>query len=177
MTAEAEDIRLRTWEAGDEEVLPGLANNRRIWRNLTNRFPHPYERQNAVDWIRVANEKPDDARHLAILAGDAVVGGVGFERLEDLGTRTAEIGYWVGEPYWGRGIATRALILATELALGEFDFVRLQAGVLGWNDASCRVLEKAGYTREARLKSQGYKDGEMCDIIVYALLRSASSAV
>lgn len=177
MAVNPDSVRIRSWRPGDEEVLPELANNRRIWRNLTNRFPHPYGHDEAVEWIRSANQQPEDARHLAVLSGDQVVGGVGFERLTDLGTRTAEIGYWVGEPYWGRGIATRALELATDLALRDFDFVRLQAGVLGWNAASCRVLEKAGYSLEARLTKQGFKDGEVCDIVLYALLREARRAV
>ncbi len=96
-------IEIRHWQKGDEEVLPQLASNRAIWRNLTNRFPFPYERQDAVDWIRNANREPENAQHFAIVTDGAVVGGVGFERLQDLSTRTAEIGYWIGEAFWGRG--------------------------------------------------------------------------
>jgi len=171
MTIRSESVRLRPWEAGDEEALARLANNRRVWRNLSNRFPHPYTYEDAVSWICEAQKRPEDSRQFAIVCDEEVVGGAGFAREEDLRTRTAEIGYWIGEPYWGRGIATRALKLATELALREFDFVRLQAGVLAWNRASCRVLEKAGYTLEGRLRQQGFKDGEVCDILMYALLR------
>jgi RimJ/RimL family protein N-acetyltransferase len=176
MAVGVESVEIRLWQPGDERVLPELANNRRIWRNLTNRFPHPYGHADAVEWIRSANRQPDDTRHFAVVSADRVVGAVGFERLKDLNTRTAEIGYWVGEPYWGSGIATRALELATECAFRDFDFVRLQAGVLGWNGASCRVLEKAGYSLEARLHDQGFKDGEVCDIVLYALLRKERPA-
>jgi len=157
-------------------VLPSLANNRRIWRNLTNRFPHPYERDDAVEWIRMSAQHSEDVQHMAVIADGAVVGGVGFERLTDLSTRTAEIGYWIGEPYWGRGIATRALEAATRIAFDGFDFVRLQAGVLSWNPASCRVLEKAGYCFEGRLRNQIYKDGEVCDHLIYARIREPRSA-
>jgi len=176
MAVNAEGVRIRLWRPGDEVALQELADNRRIWRNLTNRFPHPYRHEDAVEWIRGANQQPEDARHFAILSVDRIVGGVGFERLKDLCSRTAEIGYWVGEPYWSRGIATRALALATENAFRDFDFVRLQAGVLEWNGASCRVLEKAGYSQEARLRQQGFKDGEICDMVVYALLREGGRA-
>ncbi len=162
---------MRLWHEGDEEVLPALANNRRIWRNLTDRFPHPYEHHHAVEWIRSANQDPENARHMAVIAGGTVVGGVGFERLADLSRRTAEIGYWIAEPYWGRGLATKALMAATATAFADYDFVRLQAGVLAWNPASCRVLEKAGYSFEGRLRDQIYKDGAVCDHLMYARLR------
>ena len=135
MASRIESIEIRHWRRGDEEVLAKFANNRRIWRNLTDRFPHPYDLASAVAWISTANTQPQDAQHFAIIADEGVDGGVGFQRLRDLSTRTAEIGYWIGEPFWGRGIATRALTAATELAFKNFDFVRLQAGVLEWNPA------------------------------------------
>ncbi len=173
MNIPGELVTLRPWQSGDETDLVSLANNRRIWRNLTNRFPHPYTAQDASQWVAVANAHPDDTQHFAIIVGGAIVGGVGFERLGDLGTRSAEIGYWVAEPQWGRGIASQALSLASAAAFANFNFVRLQAGVLHWNPASCRVLEKAGYSLEARLRRQGFKDGEVCDILMYALLRES----
>lgn len=163
-------VELRSWAPGDEAALVRLANNRSIWRNLTDRFPHPYGHDDALTWIREANH--EDAKHCAVSLDGEVVGGVGFERLTDLHARTAEIGYWVGEPFWGRGIATASLTLATESAFRDYDFVRLQAEVLDWNPASCRVLEKAGYRLEARLRQRGFKDEEVCDTWMYALLRS-----
>lgn len=171
MSQGSENVEIRLWQPGDEEILPRLANNRAIWRNLTNRFPHPYERKDAVAWIGTANSQPKNAQHFAVVLDAEVVGGVGFERLQDLSTRTAEIGYWIGEPFWGRGIATIALASATMLAFREFDFDRLQAGVLEWNPASCRVLEKVGYSLEGLHRKHIYKDGEVCDQFVYALLR------
>ncbi len=167
-----ESVLLRPWRAGDETALVEIADDRKIWRNLTNRFPHPYTLGDAVGWIKTAKDRPEDALQFAIVVQGEIVGGIGFTRLEDLRTRTAEIGYWVGEPYWGRGIATEALILVSQAAFDGFDFARLQAGVLEWNRASCRVLEKAGYELEARLRRQGYKDGEICDMWMYALLRN-----
>ena len=166
-----ETVQLRPWRPGDETALVRIANNRDVWRNMTNRFPHPYAHDDAVAWIEIAQDRTNDALHFAIVLHGEITGGIGCTRLDDLRTRTAEIGYWVGEPYWGQGIATEALALTSEAAFKEFDFARLQANVLEWNLASCRVLEKAGYKLEARLLRQGYKDGEICDMWMYALLR------
>jgi RimJ/RimL family protein N-acetyltransferase len=99
------------------------------------------------------------------------IGGTGFERLGDLSRLTAEIGYWLGETHWGNGFATEALQLTTDYAFGQFDFARLQAGVLDWNPRSRRVLEKAGYHLEAQLARAVYKDGEVIDSWLYVRLR------
>jgi ribosomal-protein-alanine N-acetyltransferase len=179
MIERTEGFELRPWQRGDEAALSQLANNRRIWRNLTDSFPHPYRLQDAVDWIEFSKpqtENAENTQHLAIVLHGEPVGGVGFERLRDLCTRTAEIGYWIGEPFWGRGIATSALSAATDLAFREFDFVRLQAGVLEWNPASCRVLEKVGYSPEGLQRGKIYKDGEVCGQFMYALLREDRAA-
>lgn len=164
-------LTLRPWRAGDEAALVRHGDNRRIWRNLTNQFPSPYTREGAVAWIHHANALPGDAIHHAIEVDGEAVGGVGFARLADLQSRTAEIGYWVGEAYWRRGLATEALRRHTALAFAEMDFVRLQAGVLDWNPASCRVLEKAGYRLESRQLRNVFKDGEVCDTFLYTMLR------
>jgi RimJ/RimL family protein N-acetyltransferase len=168
------DVSIRPWQPGDEQALCEIADNRRIWRNLANAFPHPYERAHADYWVEVANANPDAACHFAVLLGDEITGGVGFERLRDLRCRTAEIGYWIGEPFWGRGIATTALLAATAYAFDHYDFTRAQASVLDWNPASCRVLEKAGYTLEGRLRASAFKDGEVCDQLIYARLRGSN---
>jgi RimJ/RimL family protein N-acetyltransferase len=176
MERSSDDFQIRLWQSGDEEALTRIANNRQIWRNLSDRFPHPYELAHADYWIANANLESDRARHFAIILDGDIVGGVGFERLRDLHTRTAEIGYWVGEPFWGAGIATRALRAAIRINFRDYDFVRLQAGVLEWNPASCRVLEKAGYSLEGRHRKQAYQDGEICDQFLYALLRESPSS-
>src|SRR5947209_2302263 len=103
--------------------------------------------------------------------GGEAVGGIGVELGRDVFYRSAEIGYWLGEPYWGRGIATEALRAITECAFMTFDLCRLQAGVFEWNPASMRVLEKAGFTLEARHRKNVTKDGETIDRVVYALVR------
>ena len=101
----------------------------------------------------------------------AAVGGIGLEQRRDIFRRSAEIGYWLGEPFWGRGITTQALRAVTEYAFKTFDLRRIDAGVFEWNRASMRVLEKAGYLCEARLKKSITKEGRTIDQWVYAMTR------
>jgi RimJ/RimL family protein N-acetyltransferase len=176
MGGESTTLKLRRWRPADEQELVRIANDRAVWRNLTDRFAHPYTVADARDWISIAHAAPSDARNWAIEVEGRVAGAVGFERLPGLHGKTAEIGYWLGRAYWGRGLATEALRRATAVALGpEFDFVRVQAGILGWNRASCRVAEKCGYTLEATLQRGAYKDGEVCDYLIYVRFPEAPS--
>jgi ribosomal-protein-alanine N-acetyltransferase len=164
---------LRPWRVGDEASLVRNANNRRVWRNLS-RLPHPYTTGDADAWIGRASPQSPVTDFAIVVDGDAV-GGIGVEIGRDVFYRSAEIGYWLGEPYWGRGIASEALRAMTEYAFVTFDLCRLQAGVFEWNPASMRVLEKAGYTLEARHRKNVTKDGETIDRLVYALVRPVKS--
>jgi RimJ/RimL family protein N-acetyltransferase len=163
---------LRPWRVGDEASLVRHANNRRVWRNLS-RLPHPYTREDADAWIATASVRSPAVDFAIVVDGEAV-GGIGVELGRDVFIRSAEIGYWLGEAYWGRGIATEALRAMTEYAFATFDLCRLQAGVFEWNPASMRVLEKAGYTLEARHRKNVTKDGETIDRLVYALVRAVA---
>jgi [ribosomal protein S5]-alanine N-acetyltransferase len=161
---------LRPWQSGDEESLVHHADNRNVWINLADRFPHPYTIANAHEWIALASKHipPHD---FAIVVNDTAVGGVGIILNESIRRHTAEIGYWLGEEFWGRGIATDALMAMTEYAFSHFDIVRIQASVFDWNPASMRVLEKAGYQREAVLKQNVVKDNRIIDEYIYSLIR------
>jgi [ribosomal protein S5]-alanine N-acetyltransferase len=161
---------LRPWQRGDEASLVRHAGNRNVWRNMRDRFPHPYTAADARAWIRRANaQRPFTS--LAIVVDGAAVGGVGIEIGADVFRRSAEIGYWLGEPFWGRGIATQVLGAFTEYAFRSFDICRLEAGVFGWNPASGRVLEKNGYVLEGRSRLAVTKDGQTCDRLLYGLVR------
>jgi [ribosomal protein S5]-alanine N-acetyltransferase len=162
---------LRPFREGDEAALVRHGDHHAVWINMTNLFPHPYTPEAAASWVVRANRETEHGRDLAIDVGGEAIGALGFRRQTDLKTRTAEIGYWLGPSFWGRGIATAAMKLATPVAFAEYDFVRLQAGVLSWNPASARVLSKAGYEHEATLRRVVYKDGQVCDLLVYAKLR------
>jgi len=162
--------KLRPWKQGDEESLVRHANSRTIWRNLRDAFPHPYALADAKHWIQIANRTPT-VTNFAIVVEDAAVGAIGLVLKDDVFRRSAEIGYWLGEEYWGRGIVTEAVRAVTDYAFATFDLCRLYAGVFEWNPASMRVLEKAGYDFECRLKKSVTKDGETIDELIYAFIR------
>ncbi|MER3423557.1 MAG: GNAT family N-acetyltransferase [Nitrospiraceae bacterium] len=164
-------VLLRPWRHGDEENLVAHANDREIWRNLTNQFPHPYTRADAQQWIAHVQSQGELTENFATVVDSVPVGGIGLKRGTDLRTKTAEVGYWVGRKLWGRGIATEALQLLSEYAFREFDFERLEATVIEWNPASFRVLEKAGFEFEARQLRAIFKDGRIADGITYRRLR------
>ncbi len=138
--------------------------------NLRDRFPHPYTPADAKEWIRQTSEITPQTQ-FAMVVGGAAVGGIGLEVRRDVFRRSAEIGYWLGEPFWGRGITTEAVLAVTEYAFKTFDLCRIDAGVFEWNRASMRVLEKAGYVCEARLKKSITKEGQTIDQFIYMQLR------
>jgi [ribosomal protein S5]-alanine N-acetyltransferase len=161
---------LRPWKWEDSEALVALANNPRIAGNLRDAFPHPYTSDDADRWLTVAN-KYDPPRNFAVVVEGAPAGGLGLVLRDDVYRRSAEIGYWLGEPFWGRGITTSAVRAAVDYAFKTFDICRLFAGVFEGNVASTRVLEKAGFTFEARLRQTITKGGRTRDELVYALVR------
>lgn len=173
--------RIRPWLPADAAALAALADNRAIWRNLRDAFPHPYGRKDARAWIRAVTRQLPCA-HFAIEAGAspgadgpfALAGGIGLTPQADIHAGTAEIGYWLGEPFWGRGIMSQALAAFTAFAFPAFGLRRLYALVLEWNPASMRVLEKCGYLREGTLRRSAVKDGIVADEIVYARLHGAT---
>ncbi len=161
---------IRPWRAGDEESLVRHANNYKIWRNVRDRFPHPYTMDDARAWIDFASaEKP--MTNFAIVVDGAAVGGIGLILQSDILQRSAEIGYWLGEELWGRGIVSEAVRALSEWAFANFDLCRIFAGVLEWNPASMRVLEKAGFQFEARLRKAVTKEGVTMDDFIYAIVR------
>src|SRR5215469_6468861 len=146
MEIRSERLLLRAWRRGDEAALVRHGNNHAVWENLTDRFPHPYTRKDAAIWIRRVREQGLPPQSFAIIYQDEPVGGVGFERMQDLSR-----------------LATEAARSASAYAFAEFDFERLQASVLEWNQPSCRVLEKAGFTLEGRLRRHCVKEGRVVD--------------
>src|SRR6476660_8619365 len=126
---------LRPWMSGDEASLVLQANSRLIWRNLRDAFPHPYTLADANHWIKIANPTTP-ITNFAIVVEGAAVGGIGLMLKDDVFRRSAEIGYWLGEEYWGRGIVTEAVRAVTDYAFATFDLCRVYAGVFEWNHAS-----------------------------------------
>lgn len=148
---------------------------REIWRN-TFRIPWPYTVDDADTWIdeRIhrRNEQPAETTFAIRESGGRLVGVVGADDL-DVGTsHRARIGYWLAKPYWGRGLMTEAVIRFVEHAFAKLDVVRLTAEVFAWNDASARVLEKAGFTQEGRFRKHRKKDGALVDVLYFGLLQT-----
>ena len=161
---------VRSYRAGDKAALVAYADNRNVSRNLRDRFPFPYTPEVADWWLKhVAAEDP--ATSFAIATAEELIGGIGVELGEDVHHRTGEIGFWLGEPFWGRGIVTAAVRAFTPWAFDRFDLLRIWAGVFESNPASARVLEKAGYAFEGRHRGAVVKEGKVLDELVYARLR------
>jgi len=160
---------VREWRASDREPLARHANNRKVWRNLKDRFPHPYTDADATAWLELAGTRPEATGWAIEVAGEAA-GGVGLVPLTDVHSRTAHIGYWLGEAHWGRGIMTRVVAAVAGEALSSLGFLRLEAPVFAWNPASMRVLEKCGFAREGVMRNSVFKDGELIDCVMYARL-------
>lgn len=161
---------VRAWRASDADSLQRHADNRKIWINLRDRFPHPYTRADADAWIeQVAGQDPPT--QCAIEVETEAVGGIGITLQGDVHRRAAEIGYWLGEPFWGRGIMSQAVHAFTAYAFATFDLCRIYATVFEWNPSSGRILEKAGYKLEGRLRKSVTKDGRIIDQLLYACVR------
>jgi RimJ/RimL family protein N-acetyltransferase len=160
---------VRSWRPSDAESLARYGNNRNIWINLRDAFPHPYTLKNARDYIRGSMERSPETSFAIAVDGEAV-GGIGFVLHQDVERVSAEIGYWLGEPFWGRGIVSEALTAVTRHAMDAHGLTRVFAVPYAWNAASCRVLEKAGYVLEARLRKSAIKNGQLTDQMQYAFI-------
>jgi RimJ/RimL family protein N-acetyltransferase len=154
--------------ASDEAPLARHANSHAVWRNLRDRFPHPYTLADAEDWVRFATSWQPQTSYAIEVDGEAV-GSIGFELREDVERCSAELGYWLGESIWGRGIATAAVKEATAYAFPTYALTRVYALPFGQNLASRRVLEKAGHRLEGMLRRAANKEGEVHDLALYAL--------
>jgi RimJ/RimL family protein N-acetyltransferase len=168
-------IALRSWSRTDRDALAIQANDRRVWINLRDRFPHPYSLDDADRFIASAAQM-DPQRFLSIEVGGAVAGGVGYTLHDDVERVPAEVSYWLGVAFWGKGIATKALCGLTRHTFSMHPGLRrLYAVPFCSNPASARVLEKAGYRREAVLRQSVIKDGVVLDQWIYAMLRDEAS--
>jgi [ribosomal protein S5]-alanine N-acetyltransferase len=164
------DYLIREWRRGDEEALVRHANNPNVARTMRDRFPHPYTRADADWWIAHASAQMPPTNFAIVVDGEAA-GGIGFILQEDVSRRSVEIGYWLGEAYWGRGIVTGAVRALCEHIFAAFDVCRIYAMAFESNPASWRVLDKSGFVLEGRLRKAVVKHGQMLDALMYALVR------
>ncbi len=164
-------VHLRLWREDDTPQLTELANNIHIWNNLRDRLPHPYLPEHAAAFIQYCNAENAPAV-LAIEADGQLAGCIGIERQTDVSRVSAELGYWIGEPYWGKNIATMAVAEMTHYVFAYFPLiVRLYARVFEYNKASMRVLEKNGYHLESIQKKSAIKNNRILDEYIWVKLR------
>ena len=169
MKLELKNCTVRSYRIDDAELLALNANNRAIWKNLRDGFPHPYSVENGKSFIEHAMGMSPET-NFAICVDDKVVGGIGYVLHTDIERISAEIGYWLGEAYWGRGIVTESLIALTQYAIQTHGLCRVFAVPFEHNKPSARVLEKAGFTLEGRMRKSALKDGQILDQLLYAYI-------
>jgi ribosomal-protein-alanine N-acetyltransferase len=161
---------VRAPREADASSLARHANDRDIWINLRNAFPHPYTLEDAQWWIDNVSRQKSRVSFVIDVNGEAC-GGIGLKLGEDIESGTAEVGYWLGKEHWGRGVMSAALITLCQYAFDSLGLIRLFAVPIVWNSASFRVLEKAGFQREGTLRKACTKDGTVADMAMYALVR------
>ena len=158
---------LRDFKQEDSEPLVIFLNNENVTRYLTTRIPNPYTEQDALLWI---TEHSKVGINKAIEYNGVLVGAIGVRPGEFDYKRMAEIGYWIAEEYWNKGIATAALKEMTSQIFSTTDIVRLVAPIFNGNKGSKRVLEKCGYQLEGIFKNAIYKNDCFYDEAIYAKL-------
>ena len=165
-------VELREWRVEDAEALSTLLNNKKIMDNLRDGLPYPYTKDDALFYINLClNGDKDKQFCFAIVYDGKVVGSMGVFRQDNIHNRTAEMGYYIDEEHWGKGIGTQAVELAVEHVFSNSDIVRIYAEPFAENIGSCRILEKNGFILEGILHKNAYKNGQMRDMKLYAKIK------
>ena len=162
------DFKLRPWNENDIESLTKYANNLNVAKNLTDAFPHPYTIADAKRFIEYSL-KDNPIHFFAIEVNSEAVGGIGIHPQTDVHKKNAELGYWLAEEFWGKGIVSGAVKEMVEFAFNTYDIDRVFARPFGSNIASQKVLEKSGFILEGRFEKTIFKNGEYLDELVYAI--------
>ena len=163
-------VTIRQWTMDDLDNLVQCANNINVWNNLRNYFPHPYMVENGTEWLeKVIGAEP--VINFAIDLNGVAIGGIGIILNSDVYVMSAEIGYWLGEPFWGQGIATEAVRQMIEYVFYYFDIVRIYAEVFEINKSSMRVLEKNGFYLEGVRRKAVLKNAKLMDDYIWVKLR------
>lgn len=163
------NISIREWKYTDAADLAAALSNRKILDNLRDGLPYPYTEKNAEEYISfILNSDPNDTFAFAIEVDGKAVGSIGAFRQGNIHFRTAELGYYLAEEYWGRGIMTSAVRQLCEKLFAETDIIRIFAEPFDYNVGSRRVLEKAGFQLEGIMKNNAFKNGKVLDMALYA---------
>ena len=163
-------VIIRQWKTDDANNLVKYANNIHIWNNLRNYFPHPYTMEHATAWIDNSFVATPVINFAIDLDGEAI-GGIGLIFNTDVYVLSAEIGYWIGEEFWGKGITTEAIRQMVEYSFYYFDIVRIYAEVFENNKSSMRTLEKNGFYLEGVRRKSVFKNNAIMDDYIWVKLR------
>jgi len=164
------EIKLRNWRKSDQKRLASLANNQHIANFLMDSFPHPYTEKDAEAWINMCLKETKNPL-LVIERKGELIGAIGGHIKEDIHRYNAELGYWVAENYWGKGITSKVIESFCSYLFSDFKITRIYADVFSNNPASERVLVKNGFVKEGHLKKAAYKNGLFIDLLVYSKLK------
>lgn len=166
------NCKIRKWELSDAKDLAVALSNTKIQDNLRDGLPYPYTEQDGIDYISAMfSSDENDTFAFAITVGGKVIGSIGVFRQGNIHRQTAEVGYYIAEEYWGKGIMTEAIKQACKYVFEKSDIIRIYAEPFAYNVASCKVLEKAGFQYEGTLRKNAVKNGKIIDMKMYALLR------
>lgn len=165
--------KIRKWELSDAADLAAALSNKKIQDNLRDGLPYPYTERDAAEYISaMLSADENETFAFAITVDGKVIGSIGIFRQGNIHRQTAELGYYIAEGYWGKGIMTEAVKQICSYVFEKSDIIRVYAEPFACNSASCRVLEKAGFQYEGTLRSNAVKDGEVIDMKMYSLLKT-----
>ena len=163
--------QIRKWKLSDAKDLAIALSNKKIQDNLRDGLPYPYTEQDGTDYISaMLSADENETFAFAITVDDKAVGSIGVFRQVNIHRQTAELGYYLAEEYWGKGIMTEAVKQICEYVFGKSDIIRIYAEPFAYNKASCRVLEKAGFQCEGILRKNAVKNGNIVDMKMYSLI-------
>ena len=167
------NCKIRKWKLSDAKDLASVISNKKIQDNLRDGLPYPYTEQDATDYISaMLSEDENKTLAFAITIDNKAIGSIGAFRQKNIHRHTAEIGYYIAEEYWGKGLMTEAVKQICSYIFDKSNNVRIYAEPFSYNKASCRVLEKAGFLYEGTLRSNAIKNGKTIDMLMYSRLKT-----
>lgn len=165
------ECKIRSWRIEDANNLAEALNNKKILDNLRDGLPYPYTAEDAKDYITAMLDADQDTTYaFAITVGDTSVGSIGVFRRDNIHFKTAEMGYYIAEPYWGQGIGTSAVRQVCKYIFDNTDIIRIFAEPFAYNLGSCRILEKSGFVYEGTLRKNAVKNGVVLDMKMYSIV-------
>jgi RimJ/RimL family protein N-acetyltransferase len=170
-TLQHQDVVLRVLKDTDVPAIARLLNNKKIWDNVRDYIPHPYTEQDGKEFVQFTQAENPPLTFAITYQGE-FCGVIGLVKLVNEQRHVAEIGYWLGEPFWGKGIMSQALELITAYAFEQLKLIRIQTIVFEYNVGSMRVLEKCGYIKEGICRKAIIKNEELYDAHTFAIVNN-----